>query len=453
MFAEFTSARLRLGLAMVALASSGHASSVFDIQPAGQVPPSSWLETLVLDGGPRAGVLGVPSDRDYFRLIVTEPTMAVIYTSGSVNTKGRLYDSDGREIVMNNSGGDGDNFRIETILPHSGTYFLRVEGGDYSDANATTGSYTLHADRLAAPTRLPLGGPAQEGAIETYDDADYFRLQVTEPTVAAIYTTGGFDGEGTLLDPDGHEIASDDDGGEGGNFRIEAFLPRRGAYYLRVEAGFLAGPGSYTLHAERLAAPTLLSIGGSPQEGAISTDGEVDYFRLEVRVPATVAIYTTGDFDGEGTLLGPDGRKILSDDDSGEGTNFRIEAFLPRSGTYYLRVEQASFFFSRADPGSYTLHADRLAEPTRLSLGGSSQEGSISTGGEADFYRMVVEGPTLASIYTSGNFDARGALFDPDGREIASDDDSGEGSNFRIDTILPRQGTYYLRVEGAGIFL
>ncbi|MCY4594774.1 MAG: T9SS type A sorting domain-containing protein [Bryobacterales bacterium] len=448
MFAEFTSAQLRLGLAMVALASSSHASSVFDTQPVGQVTPASWLETLVLDGSPRAGVLGVPSDRDYFRISVTEPTIAAIYTSGSVNTKGRLYDSDGREVVMNNSSGDGDNFRIETILPHSGTYFLRVEGGDNSDADAKTGRYTLHADRLAPPTRLSLGDSPQEGAIETNDDADFFRLQVTEPIVVAIYTSGDLDTVGTLLDPDGLEIARSDDG-EGLNFRIETLLGRPGTYYLKLD-GF--GTGSYTLHADRLAAPTRLSLSGSPQEGTISTDGEVDYFQLEVREPTTAAIYTTGGFDGEGTLLGPDGREIVSDDDGGDGTNFRIEALLPRSGTYHLRVEQAWFFFSRADPDTYTLHAERLESPLPLMLGGSPREGAISTSAEKDFFRLAVEGPTLASIYTSGNFDARGTLFDPDGREIASDDDSGEGSNFRIDTILPRRGTYYLRLEGTGFF-
>ena len=63
----------------------------------------------------------MPSDQDYFRIDVTGPTVAAIYTSGPVDTRGRLYDPDGREILEDNDGGEGDDFRIDTILPRQGT--------------------------------------------------------------------------------------------------------------------------------------------------------------------------------------------------------------------------------------------------------------------------------------------------------------------------------------------
>ena len=443
MLRRFTSARLRLGLATVALASLSHASSVIDIQAAGQTAAPSWLEPLVLGGPPQDGVLAVLGDRDYFRLQVAEPTSVAIYTSGPVDTTGRLYDPDGREIASDDYSGEGSNFRIDTVLPRAGTYYVRVESYSGVFARRSAGAFAIRAERLASPQPLALGGSPQEDAIETRADVDYFRLQVTEPTSVAIYTSGTLDAVGTLLDPDGREIAADDDSGEGLNFRIETFLGRSGTYYLKLD-GF--GTGSYTLHAERLASPQPLALGGSPQEDAIETRADVDYFRLQVTEPTSVAIYTSGTLDAVGTLLDPDGREIAADDDSGEGLNFRIETFLGRSGTYYLKLDGFG-------TGSYTLHAERrLESPTRLSLGGSPQGGAISTDGEADYFRMSVTGPMLASIYTSGDFDARGTLLDPDSREIAMDNDSGEGLNFRIDTILPRAGTYYLRVEGAGFF-
>ena len=467
LFRGLTSARLRLGLATVALASLSHASSAIDIQAAGQTAAPSWLETLVLDGPPQDGVLAVRGDRDYFRVAVTGAMRVAIYTSGPVNTIGRLYDPDGREIAADNYSGEGGNFRIDTVLPRAGTYYVRVEADSDTFAGRSAGAYTIRSERLESPQPLSLGGSAQEDAIETGNDVDYFRLQVTEPTLAAIYTTGGFDGKGALLDPDGREIASDYDGGEGRNFRIEALLPRRGAYHLRLERGFLADPGDYTLHADRLAPPTRLTLGGPPQQGAISTDGEVDYFRMSVTGPTLASIYTgldysegTGlgaltdllgdvtpsswDFDGKGTLLGPDGRELASDDNSGEGANFRIEAFLPRAGTYYLRIEAAGF---SSRTGSYTLRAERLESPRQLSLGGPPHQSAYSIGDKTDFVRIAVTGPTLASFFTSGDLDIRGALLGPDGREIASDDDSGVGLNFRIDRVLPRAGTYHLRVE------
>ena len=178
------------------------------------MPPSSWLEMLVLDGGPNEGVIGVAGDQDYFRIDVTRPTWAAIYTSGPVDTAGRLYDPDGRQIADDSYGGEESNFRIETILSRRGTYYLLVEPGDYAGGDGT-GSYTLHAKRLESPRPLPLGRPLLEGAISDYGEVDYFRLEVTAPTTASVYTSGGFDSRGTLLDPDGHESATDDDGARG----------------------------------------------------------------------------------------------------------------------------------------------------------------------------------------------------------------------------------------------
>ena len=442
--AGFDSAGLRLGLATVAMACLGHASSILETQPAGQPAPSTWLQPLVLGGLPREGVLGVEGDRDYFRMDVAGPTLAVIYTSGDVDTAGVLFDADGREMVSDDDGGDGDNFRIEAVLPQRGTCYLRVQHGDSS----RTGGYTLHAERLESPRPLVLGGPPQEDAISTRGELDFFRLEVTEPTLVAVYASGGLDTTGTLLDPHGRAIARDRNGGDGDNFRIEAVLPRHGTYYLRVQQGYSSRTGGYTLHAARLESPRPLVLGGPPQEDAVSTDGKADFFRLDVAGPIRAAIYTRGGADTRGVLYDPDGRWIASDDDLGEGDlgegrNFHIDMILPRRGTYYLKVQHSSY-----STGSYTLHAERLEWPDALRLGGTPLEGAISTAGEVDYFRLDTTGPTLAAVYASGDFgDSEGVLFDPDGRAFAWDDDGGEGLNFRIETVLPRRGTYYLKVQ------
>ena len=498
MLQGFTSGRLSrwLGLLTVALTSLGHASSVYDTQPARQLGPVSWLEPLVLGGAPQDGVLAVKDDRDYFRIVVPGPTPVAIYTSGEVDTKGTLYDPDGHEVLVDDNGGEGLNFRINTVLLRSGTYYLRVEsssgllGGledlirsldsgvttvesssglldrledlirsldrsmttveSFSDllGGLETGGYTIRAVRLQSPQPLSLGGSPQEGAISTNDETDFFRMAVTRPTVVSVYTSGGFDTIGTLLDPDGRAIERDNDGGEGPNFRIDTFLPSAGTYYLIVQ-GFYSGSGSYNLHAERLAEPKRLSLGGPSQQGAIETDSDAHYYRIGAEGPTLATIYTSGDFDALGTLFGPDGRVIAVDDDGGEELNFRISTYLPSRGTYYLRVEGA--LFSSTATGSYTLHSEQTIEsPQPLSLGGSPYDGTIYTDDETDFFRMSVTGPTVVSIYTSGGLDSIGTLLHSDGRVIAVDDDGGEGPNFRIETFLPSAGTYYLIVQGTG---
>ena len=444
MFSEFIRARLWLGLAVVALTGGGHAASIFDIQAAGQTAAPSWLETLVLGGPPQDGVLAVREDRDYFRMNVTEPTMAAIYTttSGRVETLLRLYDPEGGLVARGFYGGEQGNSRIEAILPRRGTYYVTVEYSDFI-RRIQARSYAVHAERAAWPAVLTLGGSPQESVISK---VDYFQLQVTEPAVAAIYTTGALELIGTLLDPDGREIASDDDGGDGDNFRIEAVLTRRGTYSLRVEAAYFS-TGSYNLHAERLALPAALMLGGPPQEGAIERPGGVDWFWLQVAEeagPTAVAIYTTGGLNSIGTLLDLGGREIERDLYGGSGSNFRIETVLWDPGTYILNVETRTW----ADPGtgSYTLHAERGESPGRLTLGGPPQEGATVVF-EIDHYFLDVSGPTRAAIYTTGGIDTEATLFDPDDREIASDDDGGDGDNFRIEAVLTRRGRYRLRLE------
>ena len=359
MFAELTSTRLRLGLAMVAPASWSHASSVIDPQPVGQVPPFSRLETLLLNGGPQEGVIGVAGDRDYFRIDVTGPTLAAIYTSGAVDTIGWLYDPDGRELTSDDDGGEGANFRIDAILPRRGTYYLRVESHSGFLSGLRTGAYSIRAERLEPSQPLSLGGPPQEGEISTDVEADFFRMAVAGPTTVSVYTSGEFDALGTLLDPDGREIATDDDGGAGANFRIDKILPRGGTYYLRVEgAGFFStSTGSYTLHAERRESPQALALGGTPSEGVISTNDKMNFYRMAVAEPTAVVLHTTGGVDTGAELYDSDGELIAWDDDGGEGLNFRIDTILFRRGTYLLRIVSSHPGFT----GSYTFYA--TAEP------------------------------------------------------------------------------------------
>jgi len=128
-----------------------------------------------------------------------------------------------------------------------------------------------HGDAPACATVLQLGAPVP-GEIETNDDADWFRLELSEAASVALYTTGDVDTVGSLRGESGTQIASDDDGGDGSNFHIESDLAT-GAYYIRVvpyehpSVQGLAqtsefGGGLYTLHTRRFADVPLRESGG-----------------------------------------------------------------------------------------------------------------------------------------------------------------------------------------------
>ena len=105
--------------------------------------------TDISTGIPVQGTIGAADDADYFRLILGQPSLVSIYTTGELDTVGRLIDRDGREVTANDDIGKMANSRIEANLDQ-GIHYLQMR----AVANAT-GSYELHADvRTSAPARL-----------------------------------------------------------------------------------------------------------------------------------------------------------------------------------------------------------------------------------------------------------------------------------------------------------
>ena len=104
-----------------------------------------------------------------------------------------------------------------------------------------------HGDSPSAATALAVGS-SRSGQIEPGGDVDYFRVQVTASGDLTVHTTGSLDTKGQLEDSAGGVLASDDDGGDGYNFRI-AHTVRAGTYYIKVEGYNASTTGGYTIHA------------------------------------------------------------------------------------------------------------------------------------------------------------------------------------------------------------
>ena len=89
---------------------------------------------------------------------------------------------------------------------------------------------------------------------------------------------------------------------------------------------------------------------GSSTDGFLS-EGDTDYFRVEMSSAGTLTAYTTGSVDTKGAILDSSGNVLDRDDDGGERSNFRVSASVS-AGTYYIKVEA----FSSSRTGDYTLH-------------------------------------------------------------------------------------------------
>ena len=102
--------------------------------------------------------------------------------------------------------------------------------------------------------------------------------------------------------------------------------------------------------------------------------------------------------------------------------------------------------FNTRSTGSYTLHV-RAVTVTPLPLN-TPVSGTIDPAGDVDYFSIEIDTQTNVNIFTTGNLNTRGALYDDDEMNtlLRFDDNSGEGDNFLISTNL-EMGTYFIRVE------
>ena len=116
-----------------------------------------------------------------------------------------------------------------------------------------------------------------------------------------------------------------------------------------VEVSGGDGGGRDDDHGDSIGDATPLSI-PSATDAELESEGDRDYFRVEVGEPTALAVETEGGTDTYGTLFDADGISLASDDDGGFSLNFRIEREVD-AGIHYVEVRG----FSDSVTGPYTL--------------------------------------------------------------------------------------------------
>lgn len=175
----------------------------------------------------------------------------------------------------------------------------------------------------------------------------------------------------------------------------------------------------------------------------------------------------SGAFDAYLSVMRPVGgihETLASDDDAGGGSDARLRWTAPAAGTYVV-VAQA---YGADSSGGYTLSAER-APPTRpvtvlpVSLGDTrpgtlTEESPLLEGEEEEVFHDLYAfdgraGQEVLVTLDSDDFDAVvvvGHLTGTSLDEIATDDDSGGGTNARLRATLPADGRYGIQVRALG---
>ena len=293
----------------------------------------------------------------------------------------------------------------------------------------------------------------------------------------------------------GQSLRQDDDGGGGTDSRIALELPADGEYTIVANAVRKEALGRYTLaveSVERVQVAFREAVAAADQhprtqvgavvrgrlgpESTLLTDGSsFDAYTFEGRAGQTIEIsMESTDFDAFLALgiFGSDS-VVARDDDGGNNSDALIVARLPRDGRYVVLANS----YGRDAAGAYTLGIRtglptvetatilaRRAGSRRLTLG-QSASGDLARATEAmndaspfeTWYFEGRRGQRVTVAMRAADFDAYLHLGLVGGQVIANDDDSDGGTNARITTTLPQDGTYAvianaLRPNGRGAY-
>lgn len=308
------------------------------------------LATVVGPNSTIAGVFDTAGDSEYFRIEVTAAGTLNVSTTGSNDTRGILFDGAGSQLADYGvrSGESGGNMRIGYgVSP--GTYFVQVKHADPEGTGAYQFVSSFATDpivTLTPPTReVPAAGGTFSFAVAT-------EIVWTHNTPTAASWVG-----------------SGDPTSRTGNQTIGYFVDPNPTTNRRTAVVTVMGGGASTTHTIVQAGMTPDDHGDDPATatvveansttgGNVQVGGDNDVYRVNVSEPGTLIVQTTGALDTFGTLLDDGGSELTTNDDAGEGGNFRISRVVS-PGTYYVRVRHSS----PRETGVYELVTSLTPEP------------------------------------------------------------------------------------------
>jgi hypothetical protein len=164
-------------------------------------------------------------------------------------------------------------------------------------------------------------------------------------------------------------------------------------------------------------------------------------------------VRTDGDLDTVGYLYDCHGNLVAYNDDNGSNLNFSFWVELNYSETYYIRVKahgsntgnfmiQVSYF---DDDHGNTM--DTATEVSDVYYEDKSITGDLHSKNDVDYYTFVPARNCVMEIYTEGDTDTYGRLYNASEELIDSDNDSNGNGNFKITAHLEAMKRYYIAVS------
>jgi serine protease Do len=432
-------------------------------------------EEVIEIGDTVSGTLDEITPRATYIFEGTEGTTLSILLMADFDAYLVLQDDVGSILAEDDDGADtGLDSLIVTTLPYTGEYTIIATSlrnwtsdgeffasGDYTLSLTEGGEpqvvepevvepevvepEVVEPEVQEEPNVIELGGSVDSELTNSAFTEEWTFEAEAGTLVTITMVSEDFDCYLLLLDSDGVEIAYDDDSAGNLDSRIGPLsLSETGTYTVVANSYGNVVLGSFETGRYSL---TLAVAEVEPIEYSEDVDGTIDS-------ETPNAVYSFSGEEGDFVTLqldtpsfsvyaiwnGPDG---LFNQQTYGGSATLGPVVLPTTGDYVVTVGSYDLF----TPGDYTLSLARIV-PDRIEYG---DEIDTEFGDEGALY-YTFEGETgdaiSISVSTEGTVDTRISVTDPNGLEIASDDDSGAGFDPEIPSlILTDDGTYSILIR------
>jgi hypothetical protein len=387
-----------------------------------------------------------------------DETVLISLESNDFDSFLELQDPYGTQVAYDDDSGGDRNSEVEYTLLESGYYTIVARS--YGDSGS--GEYELSLEEVIIEAVEPgeSGGTiVMDGMVNgsLADGAEgLWEFEGAAGDVISIFLySEEFDCVVELLDPDGNEVAYDDDSGENGDSLISDYeLETSGTFTIVARAYGNSGSGAYELYLYTddgaQAEPTETPEG---QEGNIEygdsmtttlVAGAEDFWVFEGSEGDAITIsLSSEDFDAYLELYDEDDTLIAYNDD-GAGTSDSLlwGVVLPETGGYAILARSYGNTFG----GEYTLELEEETFPIEASLDyGDSETFAVEPGEHLVFSFSGTTGDVISIAVESEDFDTYLELRDDSGNVLESNDDAdGTTDSMIISFELTDTGTYLI---------
>lgn len=296
-------------------------------------------------------------ESEYFRFIPQNNGLYSFRALSSDFTCGYLTDSNGNRLDYDSTSGDGYPFKVEATLTAGEIYVLRCRY--YSSSQ--TGSFNVKVVEVVDAETIQI----TDGEIYSGQIGSTYRL------TAELLPDGARDEDTSWTSTDDSVVCVDSNG--------NINLLKEGTAVITVTS------------AKGLTDSITVEVTGYPvivldQEVVISTDNNsgTAIFAFEPSVTGTYIFYSyDNDFDTYGHLYDSNMNQITSNDDGGDGNNFRISYKLIAGGKYYFKSRP----YSSHSSGTYSVQLNMHTTATSMIIG----NGDFLSAHIGDIERLWVE--------------------------------------------------------------